>query len=241
MNIVRLAVLQKGRADRTGFTLIELLIVITIIMLLVVFILISLHGQIQKANDAKRKSSLFVLHNGIEEYNNDHGIFPPQDSVTGCGGPGLAPYVNQIPCDPVTRKPYGYFISGATGGYRVCAILENLTDPAIAAMGCGGPAKCGVPGGFNYCLSSGAPPSAVGTADQGSSGGYNSAPPGGGGGGGGGGGQQVNSWACAPPDSNGVSFCNYYSDPVGSGCPVTFIERTCNNECQSTPAVRCNQ
>ena len=226
----------------SGFTLIELLIVISIIIVLLVFVLMNLQGQIAKANDAKRKSDLYTLKNAIEEYNNDHTAFPPQNSVASCDGNGLSPYINQIPCDPVSRNPYGYFLSAATGGYRVCAILSDKTDPAIAAMGCSGSSGCGLSGGYNYCLAQGTTASAVGTADQ--SGGTGSVPtatPAGGGGG-----APITPTpgfhnACAPPDINGISYCNYYADPAGSGCPTTYSDRTCNNDCRFNPAVRCTQ
>jgi len=227
---------------RRGFTLIEILIVIAIIMLLLVFIGLNFSGDIAKANDAKRKNDLYTLHNAIEEYNTDHGAFPPENLVATCGGAGLQPYIKQVPCDPAKNLPYGYFISPSTGGYRVCAILQDTTDPAIAAMSCSGPEGCGVSGGYNYCLAQGTTPSAIGTDDYMSSGettptptsgsqlGSGGGPPGDGG-----------NYACGPLDQFGHSFCRSYANPAAFGCPTTFSSKTCNGECQIYSNVRCTR
>lgn len=216
-----------------GFTLMEILIVIAIIMLLLILAVISFRGQIEKAKDAKRKSDLYTLRSAIENYRTDNDAFPPQDVATDCGGAGLSPYMEKIPCDPTTSVAYGYFLSPSTGGYRVCTILEDTTDPAIEAIGCGGESACGLVGGWNYCLAQGTTASAVGTADEGTGTGYATTPtptPG----------NVVSGQdGCTPPDSYGVSHCQYYSDPVASGCPVTFpLGTNCDNQC-GNPAVRC--
>lgn len=224
---------------RKGFTLIELLIVISIIIILLAFVLINIRGQIARANDAKRKSDLYTLKNVIEEYNNDHGVFPPTGAIDSCGR-AFYTYLNQIPCDPESRNPYGYFPSASTGGYRLCTILTDKTDPAIAVMGCAGSYGCGLIGGYNYCLAQGTTATAVGTADQSvgvtatptpTSGGSSLTPT-----------VAPNSYACAPPDLNGISYCNYYANPVGSGCGTTFTDRLCLNQCQFIdPILRCRQ
>lgn len=225
---------------RRGFTLIELLIVIAIIMLLLVYVLINLGGQIAKANDAKRKNDLYTLHNAIEEYNTDHSVFPPQNLLATCNGTGLQPYIKQVPCDPAKNAPYGYFISGSTGGYRVCAILQDTTDPAIAAMGCGGSEGCGLSGGYNYCLAQGTTPSAIGTADYMAGGGYAPTPTSGSNlGNGGGAAGDGGNWACGPLDTYGNSYCRYYEKPSDFGCPTTFSTSACNDECQAYSNVRC--
>ncbi len=214
---------------KKGFTLVELLIVIAIIIILLVAVLVNMKRQIDRANDAKRKADVYSINNAVEEYFNDRSGIPPQGSIDTCGGSALSPYLKQIPCDPVTRKSYGYFPSTTiSNAYRLCAVLQDASDPAIAAIGCNGQQSCGVGGGFNWCLASGTSPSAVGTSDQG------------GGGGGGGGGTSFptpsptagpGSFACSPPDFQGVSYCNSYADPEGSGCPVTFADRSCSNSC----------
>lgn len=203
-----------------GFTLIELLIVISIIIMLLVAILISIQGQIAKANDAKRKSDLYILKNAFEDYNNDNGIYPPEGSISNCGG-SLGTYLKQIPCDPL-HGAYGYFLSASTGGYRICAILQDTTDPAIAGVGCDGPSLCGLVGGYNYCLAQGTTASAVGSPDQTYSGGSVTPTI-----------IPIGRYACAPRDIHGVSICNDYITPdnaARAGCVVTFTEKTCNND-----------
>lgn len=227
--------LHKRAFRKAGFTLMELLIVIAIIIILLVLVLINIRGELNHANDAKRKSDVYSLHNAMEEYNNDHSFFPAAGVLATCGGPQLAPYLKQIPCDPTTRQPYGYFPSNSTGGYRICTILQDKTDPSIQSIGCGGASGCGLGGGYNWCLSSGTSPSAVGTADEtgagtGSGGGAPTPTPN----------LSAGNWACAPPDFLGISYCNNYSNPGGAGCPLTFADNTCGNEC-GNPAIRCAQ
>jgi len=150
---------------RKGFTLVEVLLVISIIIVLLVYSLLNIQKQIARANDAKRKNDLYSLRAAIEEYKTDRESFPLQGITDNCGADSLSPYLASVPCDPVTRNAYGYFIS-STGGYRVCAILVDTADPDIEAMGCAGPSGCGLAGGYNYCLVSGTAASAVGTEDE---------------------------------------------------------------------------
>lgn len=147
-----------------GFTLLEILIVVAIIVLLSMVVLMSLRGQTARANDTKRKMDLYTLSKSFEDYYNDNGAFPVQSVVDNCGGT-MESYITRIPCDPVSRTHYGYFPS-VSGGYRICAKLSDMTDPAIAAMNCTGANGCGVGCGYNYCLASGVTASAVGTEDE---------------------------------------------------------------------------
>jgi prepilin-type N-terminal cleavage/methylation domain-containing protein len=226
-----------------GFTLVEILIAVSIVLLLMMVVFLNLRGQSARAMDSKRKTDLYRLQKALEEYYNDAGTFPEQSIVNSCNGASLAPYLAKIPCDPATKTPYGYFPS-TYGGYRLCAKLADTTDPAIVSMGCNGPLGCGVGGGYNYCLPSGVTASAVGTEDEI--------------GGGGGGGEPgaptplptpagmgatttPGQFACAPADFLGNSYCKSYSDPVGDGCPKTYLIHDCLDECQTYPAVRCSQ
>jgi len=230
------------RKSTNGFTLIELLIVIAIIIALLVFVIMNLRGQTARATDAKRKSDLYNLHTALEEYNNDHGSFPASGVTNTCGGAALAPYLSQMPCDPQTRSPYGYFPSAATGGYRVCAVLADSSDPAIAAENCSGAQGCGLGGTYNYCVASGTSASAVGTSDQIFGGGATPTPtPTPGGGGGTPTPTPVVVYACSPFDFQGVSHCNNYLDPVSSGCTKTYGNVSCNNECNVPGTPLCVQ
>src|SRR5450759_3850044 len=126
-----------------GINIIEILIDNAIIILLSIAVLMSFQGQMAHATDSKRKTDLYTLSKSFEDYYNDHSAFPDQSVVNDCSG-ALAPYIPIIPCDPVHRTDhYGYFPT-TNGGYRICTKLTDTTDPAIAAMGCGGAAGCGV-------------------------------------------------------------------------------------------------
>ena len=216
---------------KNGFTLAELLIVIAIIAILVVLGLMNVGGQRIKANDVKRKTDLYKLKNAIEEYHNDHDTFPAEGTII-CGGVGLAPYLAEVPCDPKNpgaRVSYGYFPSAATGGYRVCTILEDISDPAITDVGCGGPDGCGVGGGYNFCLASGTTASAVGTTDQIAGGTTPTPTPGGatltptptpGA-------QYQGEFAC-----NSLGVCKSYANPECKGCPRSYQDvATCVSAC----------
>lgn len=215
--------LDLPKSRKNGFTLAELLIVIAIIALLIVASLMNVGGQRARTNDVKRKTDLYKLKNAIEEYNNDHDAFPGEGVVV-CGGAGLAPYLAEIPCDPKNpsaKISYGYFPSAATGGYRVCATLEDTSDTAIADAGCGGPEGCGVGGGYNYCLASGTTASAVGTSDQ-VAGGEIPTPtptptPGG----------TLPTPTPTPTITNHIvctlgGACNWYDNPPAHGCPIAW-------------------
>jgi prepilin-type N-terminal cleavage/methylation domain-containing protein len=220
-------VLQNLRGR--GFTLIEILIVVAILMLLLMFVFINLRGQSARATDIKRKTDLYTLRKSFEDYNNDHGTFPVQSAVNTCGDTNMAPYIANIPCDPVSKIHYGYF-PAANGGYRICTKLSDTTDPAIAAMGCTGPLGCGTggpPSGgvYNYCLASGVTASAIGTTPPPIPGGVDT--PG-------------YNFACARADYLGISYCKSYLNPLTQWhCPTSYPDSNCNNECQSNPAVRC--
>ncbi len=175
-------------AGRQGFTLAEVLIVITIIMVLAMLGFMNIRGQMAHATDTKRKTDLYTISKSVEDYYNDNGSFPVGTAVNNCGEQ-MGTYLPNIPCDPVSKEHYGYFPS-LNGGYRVCTVLTDKTDPAIAATGCTGDAGCGLGGpssggAYNYCLASGVTASAVGTGDEiigpGRGGGGTPTPPGGGG------------------------------------------------------------
>ena len=101
-----------------GFTLIELLVVIAIIGVLATatITLINPLTQIQRANDAKRKSDLSEIQKGMEGYYQDNGRYPVssanysitlKDGVTVVSwGGSLTPYMSTLPADPTSSKKY---------------------------------------------------------------------------------------------------------------------------------------
>lgn len=111
---------------KRGFTLMELLIVVALLAILLIAILISLNarGQIEKANDARRKRDLATLQRALEDWYNDKGCFPMAHEIcydtplnvcravktvssrichvcgTANGSPSFSPYLTKLPCDP---------------------------------------------------------------------------------------------------------------------------------------------
>lgn len=119
------------RKSVLGFTLTELMIVVGLISFLAVLITAFLRPQVFKANDAKRKADIKRISIAIEEYEKDNDCYPPA-SVVSCenNGIGLIPYLNSIPCDPVSKDSYGYENDGSNCSkwYILYGDLQNEID-----------------------------------------------------------------------------------------------------------------
>jgi len=232
---------------KKGFTLAELLLVVALLMIIMLIFLINIRGQLNKANDARRKTDLEKIQKSLEEYYNDNHTYPAYSPFGNCGsnsGSDLTPYLPSVPCDPTSRIPYKY-IPGQPfpmDGYIVCARLQDLSDPVIKKLGCDPVLGWGWGLGYNYCVSSGSVVTAAGAFSGGSGsnngnggsngggsngGGSNNGGNGGGSNGGGNGTPTptptpaVGIWACTPDGS-----CNAYADPTcdggGACCPHTY-------------------
>lgn len=118
----------KSKKTIAGLTLTELLIVIGIIGVLAVLITAYLRSQIFKANDAKRKAEIKRIGIAVEEYEKDKDCYPT--TVTCTTNTSLRPYLDTIPCDPVSKAPYYYEHDGTScpKWYRLYASLENEKD-----------------------------------------------------------------------------------------------------------------
>jgi len=141
----------EKRKTRRGFTLIELLIVLTIIGLFILAALWTYQLQVFKGRDAKRKADLGKLQRVLEDYLNDHVCYP---ETLECGS-DFAPYLPQVPCDPVNSAEHIYYYSvsseeGCKKWYKIFTTLEYQKDPVIAKIGCTSE-TCGA---FNYLVSS---------------------------------------------------------------------------------------
>lgn len=151
------------RHRHLGYTLVELLVAIAIIGILATIVLIALRSgtQTQKARDSKRKGDLSKIQRCLEEYNNDHGFYVPENQFF-CGSSALDPCMPSIPCDPYTKQPYYYQTDGATqpAWYKIFTNLEYTGDTAIASVGC----STGCPAGtstYNYYVASSNAPASV--------------------------------------------------------------------------------
>ena len=109
-----------------GFTLIELLVVIGILGILSVVLLVTINpvAQIQKANDARRKSDLEAIQHALELYYQDAGSYPPSSSsytieynnVSVNWGSSWQPYIATLPKDPVSTNQYVYYSPPTSNG-----------------------------------------------------------------------------------------------------------------------------
>src|SRR5579863_9211047 len=100
---------MKKRAV-SGFTLIELLVVLAILGILAAAVVSYLNpiAQLQKANDAKRKSDLETIQRALELYYQDNGSYPQSNNneiyinnATVAWGNPWQPYLARLPKDPV--------------------------------------------------------------------------------------------------------------------------------------------
>lgn len=163
-------------SKNSGFTLIELLVVIAIIGVLASVTLASLNEARAKARDAQRISDIRQLQNVLFLYYDDNNAFPSVES-SGPPSPGgwrvsylpdflapLAPYLNQIPVDPINSGPpsslfnprpdgsfyYSYYSypSGTPYGCSFSGPFVVLTIRAFETSGKSNiqKAKCGPPG-----------------------------------------------------------------------------------------------
>lgn len=159
-----------GRTN--GFTLVELLVVIGVLAILVSAILITLSpfAQVQKANDARRKSDLSQIQKALETYYQDNGRYPahsasPQyrivrlDGSTADWGQSWSPYMATLPKDPKNAFTYVYFASSTGQSYWLYGSIErgtvsqfcnqgnpcaSLTSNGIQTQACGGTCNFGV-------------------------------------------------------------------------------------------------
>ncbi|MBX4205946.1 type II secretion system GspH family protein [Candidatus Microgenomates bacterium] len=209
---------------KKAFTLIELLIVMTIIVALALIALVGFRSQIFKGKDAKRKADLKRIQIAVEEYEKDHDCYPLASLVTCNPGNTLLPYVDRIPCDPVTNKSYFYEHEDSVcpKWYRFYTRLDNGADSDIEKLKC--TSGCGPNSAYNYYATS---PNVSG--EIGSSGG-SSNPSGGNGGGGGGQGDDDNFYGC----HNGSCVpINWNNSIAGPECSPNYQNPTCYDQCTS--------
>lgn len=145
-------------ASLRGFTFAEILIVVSLIGLFTGVGVTTIKPQIDKGNDAKRKSDLYKFKNVFEEYYNDIGCYPTNtqwnNATCGSATSFLSPYLETFYCDPTTKIKYVYQTTDKSGnacdgtcgkcsGYRLLAHLANTSDADIGRAGCDA-VSCGI-------------------------------------------------------------------------------------------------
>lgn len=239
-----------GRKAR-GLTLIEMVIVVTILAILILISMMSWKNQLDKARDARKKADLQRLSIAFEEYFSDWNCYPAADILQNCGGNQLGAYLDKIPCDPVTKRPYCYVTDSANQtcfkNFRILTPLKSADDPAIPGLGCyvtdpycGWEPECAdlpnLISGFNYGVSSKnvtvsnptlpspSPSPAPSPPAGGSASPQPSASP-------------TGNLACDP-----TGQCNVYDNPAAAGCPVTWFDPiVCQAACDESSSYWCNQ
>jgi type II secretion system protein G len=135
-------VFKMSPLSTRGFTLIELLVVIAIIGILSSVVLASLSTARAKARDVRRTLDIRQVRTAMEEYNNDHGSYPPRRDGAGnaladnTGGYlgytiqfDLAPYMSKVVHDPLlsgyAAGDYLYVRDINLQGYAIRIQYEN--------------------------------------------------------------------------------------------------------------------
>jgi len=203
-----------------GMTLVELLVVVSIIAFLVIAITAFLRTQVFKANDAKRKAEIKRIGIAVEEYEKDNDCYPLPSLVICSPGTGLRPYIDKIPCDPITDASYIYDYEDSTcpRWYRIYTNLDNTTDVDYEY-------GIGPNSSYSYVYGSPNAPSESGGT-----------PPPTGGGGGGGGVPQTNFYGCF---SGVCQQITWDTARPGPECDPNFQNSECYGQC-SNPANECN-
>ncbi|MCX6704944.1 MAG: type II secretion system protein [Candidatus Woesebacteria bacterium] len=202
-----------------GFTLVELLIVLAIVAILAALIISFLTGQVLKGNDAKRKGDLDRIKIAVEEYEKDHNCYPQYVTCGVHSEQPIYPYLNNVPCDPVTNASYLYEHDGSAVcpvWFRVYIVLENTED--LSAIPGIGPYNA-----FNYFVSSGNAPAII--ASQASSGPTSSPEP------------QNNFYGCFSGICTPINW-NNSRHPPGPECDPNYQNSSCYGVC-GVPANEC--
>lgn len=196
-----------------GFTLVELMIVLSIVAILTALVVAFLTGQLFKGNDAKRKGDIERIKTAVEEYEKDHDCYPLPQLVT-CkpDGTGLQPYLNKIPCDPITKASYYYEYDDSTcpKWFRIYTVLQNTNDISTVS-------GIGPDGAFNFVQSSGNAPNIESSATSTPS--PSSTP-----------GIDYNFYGCISGVCTGISWDETRPGPV---CDPNYQSSTCYGQCGS--------
>jgi type II secretory pathway pseudopilin PulG len=124
---------QHNSFSLRAFTLIELLIVTSIIIILAIITIAYFRGQIFKGNDARRRADIDRMKIAVEEYEKDHNCYPLYVTCGIIPTQPIYPYLNNVPCDPVTNASYFYEHENDScpGWYRFYSVMDYVQDPTL--------------------------------------------------------------------------------------------------------------
>ncbi len=125
--------------NNRAFTLIELLIVIAIIGVISSIVLSSLNTSRNRANDAKRISSIKQVQTALEAYYNDNNSqYPTSADVAfpGILSSALTPgYISSIPSDPNPSTPFRYYTASQNPAQFYAILIQYQTKPSCYVCG----------------------------------------------------------------------------------------------------------
>jgi general secretion pathway protein G len=135
-------------AFRKGFTLIEMIVVIGILGILAIALLATINpiAQLQKSNDARRKSDLESVQRALELYYNDNGKYPTSSGnfkilsgvTTLAWGSSWQPYMATLPTDPLPSYTYVYYSPPTANGqtyYLYASLQRGANDSQVCNKG----------------------------------------------------------------------------------------------------------
>lgn len=117
------------KSFRMGFSLLEVMVTVTLIIALATISLISITKQLGKGQDTQAKAAIAQLRRVFEDYYNDHNCYPPAtwfDGPEDCKSTNLQPYLDSIPCDIHTKKPYQLALDSS--GCKWFGLYTNLSQ-----------------------------------------------------------------------------------------------------------------
>lgn len=208
-----------------AFTLVELMIVIGIIAFLAVLISAYLRSQIYKSYDARRKAEIKRIAIAVEEYEKDNNCYPLPSAVSCTVGTGLRPYMDKVPCDPLTKVSYMYEHEDSVcpKWFKIYADLDNESDSDYTA-------NIGPNSAYSFVFESPNAPATVPTGGN----------DGGTGGGGGGAIPQTDFYGCF---SGACTLIQWDTEKNGVECEPAFQNSTCYSACldgSGLPQNQCN-
>ena len=133
--------------NSAGFTLIEIIVVIAILALLATLIVGNYLNSLKKSRDAKRKTDISNIASALELFYTDMNRYPLTSEFysrsTLCDPENCTTiYMQKIPTDPLSRKPYAYVTDEYGSYYRLYSSLEVNSDNGNGASQDGYEGNC---------------------------------------------------------------------------------------------------